>query len=184
MNQPPNLSAWLQIPNRIVFFEEQNFGASGKKFKRLVEVFTRLLTRALNANNKTRVLVSPYNSSWRELQPFWVFQTVEIDRIVTYCKTVVQHDCMVSRCCRKLVSHFHSCYCSNREWLKNFVHSRRRVCLVLWKASKSTSEEGFKVNHLEDFQWIFTILTPNKLIEVIAIWNTASLVQFGESAHH
>ena len=118
MNQPPNLSAGLQIPNRIVFLRNRtSVRAFGKNFKRLVEVFMRLLTRALNANNKTRVLVSPCNSSWRELQPFWVFQRVEIDRIGAYCKTVVQHDCMVSRCCRKLVSHFHSCYRSNREWL-------------------------------------------------------------------
>lgn len=188
MNQPPNLSAWLQIPNRIVFFEEQNFRASGKKFKRLVEVFTRLLTRALNANNKTRVLVSPYNSSWRELQPFWVFQRVEIDRIVAYCKTVVQHDCMVSRCCRKLVSHFHSCYRSNREWLKNLkctqskarmivLFCEKQVSLHLCKDSKSTTLRTF-------CGFLLTILTPNELIEVIAIWNTASLVQFGESAHH
>lgn len=155
MNQPPNLSAWLQIPNRIVFFEEQNFRALGKKFKRLVKVFTRLLTRALNANNKTRVLVSPYNSSWRELQPFWVFQRVEIDRIVAYCKSVVQHDCMVSRCCRKLVSHFHSCYRSNREWLKNLkcTQSKARMCcfvksksVYIWVRIQSQPPWGLSVD--------------------------------------
>lgn len=149
MNQPPNLCAWLQIPSRIVPFEKQNFRALGKKLKCLVEVFTRLVTRALNADNKTCVLVSPRNSSWRELQTFWVFQRIETDRIVTYYKTF---HCMLSRCCRKLLSHFHSCYRSNREWLKNLkctvedayvLFFEKQASLRLSKDSKSTTLRTF-----------------------------------------
>lgn len=53
----------------------------------------------------------------------------------------------------------------------------KQVSLHLSKDSKSTTLRIF-------CGFLRTILTPNEMIEVIAIWNTASLVQFGESAHH